>query len=149
MKAYLDTTVIQVLLFSEHTEKDRERLPETQALFEAVDRGQLDAVISFYALQEVYAFCRNTFPADISGRIFRRALAAICEHDVELVGLLSRQQRLSYRGMFNLLDSSDQPHVILAHLTGCDFIVTYDQHFESIRQRIDVRTPAQVLQQLV
>jgi hypothetical protein len=34
MKVYLDTTVIQVLLFGEYTEKDRERLPETRRLYD-------------------------------------------------------------------------------------------------------------------
>lgn len=148
MKVYLDTTVIQVLLFGEHTERDRKRRPETLALFEAIDQRKLDAVVSFYALQEIYAFCQNAFPATLSGRIARRALAAICEREVELVGLLSRQQRLLHRRTFDLPDASDEPHVILAYITGCEFIVTYDEHFDAVREKIGVCTPAQILQGL-
>ena len=148
MKAYLDTSVIHVLLFGEYTERDRERFPETRALFEAIDQRRLDAIVSFYALQEIYAFCRTTFPAKLHGQIARRALATICEHNVELAGLLSRQDRLSHRGTFDLLDPSDQPHAILAYLSGCDVIVTYDEHFDAVRQQIAVCTPAQAMQQL-
>lgn len=148
MKAYLDTVVIQVLLFNRFTLLDQERLPETEALFAAIDQKRLDAVMSLYTLQEIYAFCRNVFPTEIAGRIARRSLGELCIHDIELVGLLSRQQRLAYRQTFPLLDPSDQPHAIAAHLAGCDLIVTYDSHFDSIRNVMEICTPAQILRRL-
>lgn len=148
MKVYLDTTVIQVLLFSGFAPLDQERLPETQALFAAIDQRQLDGVVSLYTLQEVYAFCQRVFPADMAGSIARRAFGEICGHEVELIGLVSRQQRLAHRQLFPLADPSDQPHAVAAYLSGCDLIATYDSHFDEIRKTIDTCTPAQVLRRL-
>lgn len=60
MKAYLDTTVVILLLFGQQRHPDR--YAEAAAFFEVVDAGRLQAVVSIYTLQELCAFCYGNFP---------------------------------------------------------------------------------------
>jgi len=52
VKVYLDSSVIDVFLFGERIEA--EPYAHVKKLFQKIDDGTLVAVISFYALHEVY-----------------------------------------------------------------------------------------------
>jgi hypothetical protein len=45
-------------------------------------------------------------------------------------------------------DSTDQPHAIAAHMHSCDYFVTYDHHFDTLKNRFRVVTPAELLKEL-
>jgi predicted nucleotidyltransferase len=57
MKVYLDTTVVSIQIFGGVSEQERKRHSDVLALFAKVDGGEIDAIVSFYVLQELYAIC--------------------------------------------------------------------------------------------
>jgi len=57
MKVYLDTTVVSVQIFGGFSERERGRYSDVQMLFARIDGGEIDAVVSFYVLQELSALC--------------------------------------------------------------------------------------------
>lgn len=61
--------------------------------------------------------------------------------DVELIELLSRNNRLLYQEQFKMNDRTDIPHAISAFVEGCDSMITYDTHFDQISHLINVSTP--------
>jgi len=97
-KAYLDTSAINVLLFSEYSKKDKERYPAVKEMFDKIDAGLLHAIVSLYAIQELFAFCKMTFSAERAGYVAREAFGELCKHQFELIGLLTRMERLIYKG---------------------------------------------------
>jgi predicted nucleic acid-binding protein len=148
VKAYLDTSVVNVLLFSEHSVKDKKRHPSVKELFDKIDAGLVPAIISLYSFQEIFAFCKMTFSVESAGYVAREAMGELCKHQFELIGLLTRMERLIYKRNFVLDDSTDQPHAIAAHIHNCDYFVTYDHHFDPLKNRFRVVTPAELLKEL-
>lgn len=144
MKAYLDTSVINIYIFGQYSDIDAKRVPHVKKLFERINSGKIHALISLYTIQEIYSFCKKVFPGDV-GRISRLALADLFKNEFELTGLLTREERLLHRTRFNLNDQSDQPHVISAYLNGCNAIITYDEHFKKIKDKIAVYSPDDVI----
>ena len=118
MKAYLDTSVINVLLFSEYSTKDKKRFPSAKETFDKIDDGVLHAI------------------------------GDLCKHKFELIGLLTRMERLIYKRNFVLEDSTDQPHAIAAHIHSCDYLLTYDHHYDALKNQFHVVTPAALLKKL-
>ena len=43
---------------------------------------------------------------------------------------------------------SDQPHAISAYLNKCDAIATYDDHFQQIKDKINVYSPEEIIAKL-
>jgi predicted nucleic acid-binding protein len=72
MKAYLDTTVLTLLLFGQSHYPQRHA--EVTAFFEALDAGRLQAVVSIYALQELCTYCYANFPSEHAPVVTRLAL---------------------------------------------------------------------------
>lgn len=140
MKVYLDTSVINIHIFGQYSDIDAKRVTPVKKLFERINAGEIHALISLYAVQEIYSFCKKVFPGDI-GRIARITLADLFKNEFELTGLLTREERLLHRTRFYMNDQSDQPHVISAYLNGCDAIITYDEHFRKIKDKIAVYSP--------
>ena len=61
---------------------------------------------------------------------------------VQLTPLLNRiERKINERFFKHLPDMSDLPHAISAKLWGCDGIVAYDEHFKSISDVLEYRTP--------
>jgi predicted nucleic acid-binding protein len=148
VKAYLDTSVINVLLFSEYSTKDKKRLPSVKELFHKIDAGALPCIVSLYAIQEVFAFCKMTFSPEIVGYVAREAIGELCKHKFALIGLLTRMERLIYKRNFVLSDSTDQPHAITAYIHNCDHLVTFDRHYDALKNQFYVLTPAELLKKL-
>ena len=148
MKAYLDTSVVNVLLFSEYSAKDKKRLPSVTEMFEKIDAGMLHAIVSLYAVQEIFAFCKITFSPEKAGYVARESVGELCKHKFELIGLLTRMERLIYKRNFVLEDSTDQPHAIAAFIHSCDHIVIFDHHYDVLKSQFSIVTPAELVKKL-
>jgi len=146
MKVYLDTTVITLLLFG--TKTHPERHSEVTDFFTRLDAGGLQAVVSIYALQELCAFCYGNFPAEDAPHVARLAFHELLGHELMLVPLLNRADRIVLNRRFPVRDTSDQAHAATAYHVGCEAIITYDRHFQDIADRIPCLTAAELLAQL-
>jgi predicted nucleic acid-binding protein len=145
MKVYLDTTVITLLLFGAQTDPGRHR--EVTAFFVELDKGGVQAVVSIYALQELCAFCYGNFSAEDAPHVARLAFHELLGHELMLVPLLSRADRIVLNRRFPMRDTSDQAHAATAFHVGCEAIVTYDRHYQDIADRIPCFTAAEALSQ--
>ena len=146
MKAYLDTTALTLLLFGQSHHP--QRYGEVKALFAALDAGRLQAVVSIYALQELCAYCYANFPSEHAAVVTRLALHQVLGHEVLVVPLLTRMERIVWSRRFPMRDPSDQVHVATAYREGCDVIVTYDEHYQEIADRFSCLTAGEVLTRL-
>lgn len=145
MKIYLDTSVINIYLFGKYSEIEATRFPAVDKLFKLVNAKRLRAVVSRYSIQEIYGFCKKIFSPDDVGHISRTFLSVLFSSKFELTGLLTREERLLHRSKFDMVDLSDQPHAISAFLNNCDFIVTYDKHFQKTKHVISACDPEEVI----
>jgi predicted nucleic acid-binding protein len=148
MKVYLDTTVVSVQIFGGFSEQERERHSDVQTLFAKIDSGEIDAIVSFYVLQELYTICAELSDAAELETFAREVLLEILRRRIGVFRLLTREERLVHRHRFTIRDPSDEPHVISALLSGCDAIVTYDTHFDDVRDLIPVYTPTELMASL-
>lgn len=148
MKVYLDTTVVGLQVFGGFSELERQRHADVQALFARIDGGDVDATVSFYVLQELYAICAELAEGTEVEIFAREILLEILRRRVGVFRLLTREERLIHRRRFAIRDASDEPHVISALLSGCDAIVTYDTHFDDVRSLISVFTPTELIASL-
>lgn len=146
MKVYLDTTVITLLLFGAQTDTSRHR--EVTDFFVELDKGSVQAVVSIYALQELCAFCYGNFSAEDAPHVARLAFHELLGHELMLVPLLNRADRIVLNRRFPMRDTSDQAHAATAFHVGCEAIVTYDRHYQDIADRIPCFTAAEALAQL-
>lgn len=145
MRIYLDTSVINIYLFGKYSEVEAGRFPAVSKLFELINSKKVLAIVSLYSIQEIYSFCKKIFYSDDIGHISRISLSVLFRNEFELSGLLTREERLLNKARFNMDDLSDQPHAISAFLNKCDAIVTYDEHFQKIKDIISVYTPQEVV----
>ena len=143
MKVYLDTTAIIIFLFGQQRYPDR--YAEMAALFDALDAGRLQAVISIYALQELCAFCYGNFPVEQAPRVTRLTFHELLGHELLLAPLLSLMDRIILSRRFPLKDTSDQTHVATAYHNGCQAVITYDQHYQDITDRFSCLTAGEAL----
>jgi hypothetical protein len=112
---------------------------------ELVNSKKLRAIVSLYSIQEIYSFCKRTFSGDDVSHASKNALSILFKNEFALSGLLTREERLLHRAKFNMNDLSDQPHAISAFLNKCDAIVTYDTHFQEIKNVISIYAPHEVV----
>lgn len=145
MKVYLDTTVVSIQLFGSFSERERERRSDVKKLFAKIDSGEVDATVSFYVLQELYMICTELADAAELELFVREVFLEILHHRVGIFGFLAREERLIHRRRFTIRDPSDEPHVIAALISNCDAIVSYDSHFNDVRDIIQVYTPTKLV----
>ena len=143
MTFYLDSSVVDVYLFG--LEKEPQRYPDVVAFFEAINAGQANAIISVYTVQEVATFCRDSFPPHLFATITRLSIQKLMNVRLQLVPLLTRQEKIQHARRFPIRDTSDQPHVILAHLHQCDALVAYDEHFQDTAHLMPYLRPNEAL----
>lgn len=145
MKIYLDVSVILVYLFGR--EKERERYSSVVQIFNLLNSNRLSFVTSIYSFQEIYSFCQENFPPDDLPSVFRLSLLKLLNNPIEIMPLLTRQQRLIHEKKFRISDPSDKPHVVSAYLSSCDSIVGYDEHFRDSSEFVQYLTPEEFLTQ--
>jgi len=146
VKVYLDTTAVILFLFGQQRHPDR--YAEIAALFDALDAGRLEAVVSIYALQELCAFCYGNFPVEQAPRVTRLAFHELLGHELLLAPLLTRMERIILSRRFPLKGASDQAHVATAYHNGCQAIITYDQYYQDIANRFSCLTAGEALARL-
>jgi predicted nucleic acid-binding protein len=146
MRVYLDTTVITILLFERNNPSSR--YAETVRLFDVLDANRFEAVVSLYALQELCAFCYGNFPAEQAPHVARLAFYELLGHEIQLVPLLTRMDRIILNRRFPLKDTSDQAHAATAYHHGCQAIITYDSHYDEIADRMLCVTAGEMLETL-
>lgn len=137
--------MINVYLFGAYSEIETKRAAHVNKLFELINAHQIHAMVSLYTLQEIYVFCKRVFSTNAVGQMAKLALSTLFNNKFEFCGLLSREERLLNRARFNINDLSDQPHAISAYLNKCDAIVTYDDHFQQIKDKINVYLPEEII----
>lgn len=142
---YLDTSVLLVYTLNRGIETTR--FPAVENVFEQIQHGKIKAVTSFYALHEVYLFAIDHAPdIEIGGRFGKEAIRTILMTDVYITPLLTRIERKIHARLFKKLpDSSDLPHVISGKIWGCDGIIAYDEHFRSITDVLEYKTPEEIV----
>lgn len=145
MKVYLDTSVINIYLFGKYSEVETHRLSAVSKVFRLINSKRINAMVSIYSIQEIYSFCKKTFSPEDIGHLSRISLLDLLKNEVELSGLLTREERLLHKTRFEMDDLSDQPHAISAFINKCDAIVTYDKHFRKINNTLPVYTPEEIL----
>jgi predicted nucleic acid-binding protein len=145
-RIYLDASVVNVRLFGQ--EKEAERYAHVVRLFEAIDEGEVVAIVSIYTLQEICIFCRDCLAVKEPEKVAWLALRELFQHELRIVPLLSRVQKIMHSRTFEMRDASDQPHAICAYLHGCDVIVAYDEHFQDVAERILYLQPEELLVEL-
>lgn len=144
-RVYIDASVCNVLLFGE--EKEAERFSHVVQLFEVINRGGVEAVVSLYTLQELCTYCQRNFAQETAAEVSRLAVRDLLNNEVELVPLLTRMERLVHGRRFNIRDSTDESHVITAHLRNCKAIIAYDEHFRDTSHIIPYLHPEELLDQ--
>lgn len=146
MKVYLDTTILTVFLFGQQHHPDRHE--ECKQLFAAIEEGQLEAVVSLYAIQELCSFCYNSFPLLQAPHVTRVAIHELLRYRLQVVPLLTRADRILLSRRFPMRDTSDQVHAATAYREGCTVVITYDHHYQEIAALIDVLTAGEIMQRL-
>lgn len=143
MRAYLDASVLIAYLYGERHAP--ERFVPTRQLFTAIEEQRLEAVVAFYALQELHAFIKNRWlPSDVN-ETFRTALLELVRLPLIVVPYVERTQLNLWRRRFDIKDSSDIFHVVAALVNDCDALVAYDRHFLSVADLISAYTPEEFL----
>jgi predicted nucleic acid-binding protein len=143
VRAYLDASVLIAYLYGEiHAP---ERFVPTRQLFTAIEEQRLEAVVTFYALQELHAFVKNRWlPSDVD-ETFRIALLELVRLPLIVVPYVERTQLNLWRRQFEIKDSSDVFHVVAALVNDCDALVAYDRHFLAVADLIPAYTPEELL----
>ncbi len=149
MKIYLDTSVINIYLFAKYSEVEASRFFDVSKLFELINSKKVFATVSLYSIQEIYSFCKRIFSPNDIGHVSRIALSILFKNNFKFTGLLTREERLLHRARFNMDDPSDQPHAICAYINKCGAIVTYDEHFQKIKDTLAVYTPEEVVSKVL
>lgn len=139
MRIYLETTVLVVFCFGRELEP--RRYETVEKLIERLEREELEAVVSFYSLHELYVFAIENIPRDTSRLVAKKALLKILDTNVEISPLLDRKKRILYGREINMKDPSDVPHAISAIIEECDCLVTYDSHFRAVADKIPIKRP--------
>jgi predicted nucleic acid-binding protein len=147
MKIYLETTVLAALTYFRTVEK--ERYSSVSKLLEVCKKRGIVLIVSFYALHEIFLLAFDYFDKTAARKIGKHFVMKILSAEgVELTELLSREKRLLYHSKFKMKDRTDIPHGISAFVENCDYIITYDTHFDSISHLIKVLTPEEFISDL-
>ena len=141
---YLDSAVLIAYTLTKLLES--EKYTYTAALIARINRGEIAAVTSFYALHEVLIFALRNAPDPAQGRkLGKQALLEILQTGIEVLPMITREERiLNARTFAAMKDSSDVVHAISAYLSGCQTIVSYDEHFRDLPPILTWKKPEEV-----
>lgn len=140
MKIYLDTTILAALTYFK--DKDVKRYSECDILIKKCIENEFNIVISFYSIHELFLLPFEYEDEKTSRKIGLSLIKEVLNiHGIELIELLSRENRIIHQNSFQMTDRTDIPHAISAYIEKCDCIVTYDSHFNQISNIIKVFEP--------
>lgn len=140
---YLDSTALIALLYGEKFEP--ERFEQCRRLRAAIQAGLTDAVVSFYALPELYDYVEQHQPANEVNAVFRLSLVEVFSLPIIVMPFLDRADLNQFRQQFKIADSDDARHVAAALHRKCDAIIAFDYHFTQVTNVIPAYTPAEFL----
>lgn len=144
MKIYLETTVLAALTYFKRVEK--ERYSSVSKLLDVCRKRGIVLIVSFYTLHEIFLLAFDYFDKMTARKIGKHFLMKILNAEgIELIEMLSREKRLLHHSKFKMKDRTDIPHGISAFVENCDYIITYDTHFDSISHLVKVLTPEEFL----
>ena len=141
---YIETTVLIAYTLTKLLEP--ERYTRTAALMMRINRGEMAAVTSFYALHEVLIFAlRNALDPIMGRKLGKQALLEILQTEIEVLPMITREERiLNTRTFAALKDPSDIAHAISAYLNGCQILVSYDEDFHNLPLALTWKKPEEV-----
>ena len=143
MKVYIETSSLIIFLFGK--EKESIKYQEIFSLFKIFKSKNVDVIISFYTLHEIFNFCVDNFPLKLRDEVIRLAFLKLFSTKIIIKPLLKREERIVHKNKFVMEDSTDQVHVITAFVNGCDVIITYDSHFKAVKQFVNSYTPSEFI----
>ncbi len=146
MKIYLDSSVVIVFLFGRFREP--ERYSDVEQMFAHILAGEIEGVLSFYALPEIYAYVAGNFPEDMISRMVRVGLLKLLRYPLVIVPFIDRMEKRRRKRKITMRDPSDIPHVLSALQNGCTHIVAYDTHFLETHKVIEYLTPEKLLMRM-
>jgi len=140
-RLYLDSTVLIAYTLTRLIEKERHA--DVVAMIEKINAGEIVALTSFYALHEVLVFAlRNAPSLELGIRVGKDALLQILKTEIGVLPMVTREERILNARTFSAIkDSSDVAHAISAYLNGCQFLVSYDKHFEDLPPFLEWKSP--------
>ena len=138
---YIETSVL--VAYAIAREREKERFSYTSSLIQKINQGELEALTSFYTLVELFTIAvENAEDFKQGSSDAKDILLEILSTKLMVSKMLTREERLINGHLFReIVDTSDIPHAVVAHLYGCEKIVTYDKHFLKIVHLIPVVTP--------
>jgi len=148
MRIYLETTVLAALTHFRNIEK--ERYNSVSKLLEICKGQQIEMIVSFYTLHEIFLLAFDYFDKTTARKIGKQFVMEILGIEgAELSELLSRESRLIHQSRFKMKDRTDIPHAISAFVENCNYIITYDTHFDEISHLVRVSTPEEFISELM
>ncbi|MBU0568435.1 PIN domain-containing protein [bacterium] len=117
------------------------------SLIQKVNKGELEALTSFYALIELFTIAvENAEDFKQGSSDAKDILLEILPTKLIISKMLTRQEKLMNSHLFReIVDPSDITHAVVAHLYRCEKIVTYDKHFLKASHLIPVVKPEDLL----
>lgn len=145
LRVYLDSTILITYVFG--AELEPERFNDVSKLIELC-KEKVELVTSLYSVIELYNYPIFNFSRVQKRLLSKYAILKVLLTEIEIAPLLQRETKIIYSSVFEMDDKSDVPHAISAFLEKCDYIVTYDTHFERIKDKIKCITPKKLLKVL-
>ena len=140
---YLDSTVLIALLYGETIEPAR--FEQCRRLRTAIHDGLTGAVVSFYALPELFDYVERHQPTDEVNAVFRLSLVELLSLPIIIMPFLDRGDLNQLRQQIKIADPDDARHVAAALNRKCDAIIAFDHHFAQVANIIPTYTPAEFL----
>ncbi len=141
MNIYLDTSVIIPILLGEGTDSKH---MDGKVLLEKIEKGELRGYISLYSFSELINYIEEHFDENLAQEVFRESMIELLSYPLNILKYPDRNELNSFRRKFTISDSSDVLHVVLAMKAECEVIVTYDTHFQEVKDVIKVKIPGEV-----
>ncbi len=110
MRIYLETTALAALTYFRNIEKDR--CNSVSKLLEICKKQRIVLIVSFYALHEIFLLAFDYFDKTTARKIGKHFVM--------------------HQSKFKMKDRTDIPHAISAFVENCNYIITYDTHFDHI-----------------
>ncbi|MBI4673550.1 MAG: PIN domain-containing protein [Chloroflexi bacterium] len=140
---YLDSSVLIAFLYEERDQS--EKFSAAQRFMEAVRQKKVQAAVSFYALPELYDFVKSHQSEIEVSSVFRLGLVELFLVPLDIFPFLSRELFNDSRKKIVIVDADDARHVAVALTRQCSAIITFDHHFQQVRDLIPVFTPDEYL----
>lgn len=140
---YLDSSVLIAFLYEERDQP--ENSSAAKRFMEEVRQQKIQAAVSFYALPELYDFVESHQLESEVGSVFRLGLVELFLVPLNIFPFLSRELFNELRKRIIFVDADDARHVAMALSRQCSAIITFDNHFQQVRELIPVFTPDEYL----